>query len=188
MTIWKIDQSGKWEESCPTVIGVCNHHRYSVLIQNYTKSKVKRYLYTFEQEKNRSNSVKRVRMFTYSVFLALRGYFREEDEVIIDKEYEGHDDKIRDLLIYLFETFESITVKSSNISFECVGRESMCHIVAKQTFIGALKPEKELYLDHYFDLLDKTEKIHERAFEKRRRKKYGQATGFKPAQMEPSKR
>ena len=188
MTTWRIDQSGKWEESCPTVIGICNHHQYSVLIQNYTKSNVKKYLYTFEQEKNRSNTMKRVRMFAYSVFLALRGYFREDDDVIIDKEYEGHDDKIRDLLICLFKRFENLTVKASAIRFECVGRDSECHRIAKQTFIGAVKPEKELRLDNFFDLLDKTEKIHKRAFEKRRRKKYGQATGFKPAQMESPKR
>ncbi|MCX6777594.1 MAG: hypothetical protein NT157_01795 [Candidatus Micrarchaeota archaeon] len=110
-------------------------------------------------------------MFAYSIFLSLRGYFRAEDGIIIDEEYVGHEQAIRDLIISLFNRFECVSINPRSITFECVGRESKCHIIAKQTLNGFIKPDRVLGLDDYFSLLDRTERIRRRALETRIRRR-----------------
>ena len=100
-----LDQSGKWEESGPTAIGISDEKGFelSLFVDAETKRAVNRYLRSTYQEKNKSKTAFQVRRFTYLIFLALRKTLREKDESVIDLECARQDDRIRDLLRHLFE-------------------------------------------------------------------------------------
>jgi hypothetical protein len=175
MTTWFVDQSGKWEESGSTVIGISDTYTYSVLIKSNVKRHVWRYICNSMQERNRSNRAKRMRLFVYTLFLSLRGYLREGDKLVVDIEYAGHESNIRDFLVHLFKRFTKISIGQSNIQFALLGKDAMCHAVAIQTFRGYEKAEKELLMEDYVELVDRTAEIREKAFEKRKqRKKMGE--------------
>lgn len=133
-----LDQSGKWEESGPTALGISDEKSFelSLFIDAETKRAVNRYLRSTHQEKNKSKTAFQVRCFAYLVFLAVRKTFRDNDELIIDLEYSGQDDRIRDLLLYLFERHEKRRINPSQISFQSVGKQSNCHKLANRTFRG----------------------------------------------------
>ncbi|MBI2445473.1 hypothetical protein HYV43_03745 [Candidatus Micrarchaeota archaeon] len=93
-----LDQSGKWEESGPTALGISDEKSFelSLFVDAGTKRAVNRYLRSTYQEKNKTKSAFQVRCFTYLIFLALRKTFRKNDELIIDLEYARQDQRIRD--------------------------------------------------------------------------------------------
>jgi len=170
MATLEVDQSGKWESSSDTIIGISGATLpFSVKVLHRTKNRVSAQLGLFEQEKGRSKKMKIVCMFTYTVFLAVCLAIRKGDRLLIDVEYDGSDDTIRDLLLYLFRRFSNLEMSSDQVVFGHVGKQSMSHIVAYQTFTGRRRAERELLFEDYFRLLDRTAEIRNKAFRKRMR-------------------
>ena len=171
MATIEIDQSGKWEAPAHTVIGACMGSKlYSALITQKTKSTVQRILGAFDQNRNRSKRKLIIRMFTYSVFLTVSDIVREGDIIVIDTEYPGNDDSIRDLLLHLFEKFRKIKLAAKSIQFRQIGRESMAHVAAYQTFTYGRSPDKQLTFEDYHELVDKTVEIRAKALMKRKKR------------------
>jgi len=137
------------------------------MVPRGTKNLIVKSLAKFDQERNRSKKMQVIRLFSYSVFLSVTLSFRKGDRLLIDCEYDGHEDAITSLLIHLFRKFAGIKLTFNDISFGNVGKKSLAHAVAYQTFIGRRKPERILSFDDFFKLLDRTAEIRQRAFEKR---------------------
>jgi len=171
MAIIEIDQSGKWEAPAHTVIGACMGSKlYSVLITQKTKSTVQRILGAFDQNRNRSKKKLIVRMFTYSVFLTISDIVREGDIIVIDSEYPGNEDSIRDLLFHLFGKFRKVKLTAKSIQFRQIGRVSLAHVAAYQTFTYGRSPDKQLTFEDYHELLDKTVEIRTKAMMERKKR------------------
>lgn len=174
MATLEIDQSGKWETSGNTVIGVAGGGEpFSVLISNGAKNRINGFLGNFKQERNRSKKMKIIRMFTYSVFLAVKLVVRKGDYLLIDNEYDGNQAVIRDVLVNLFSRFTEIPLDNDNIGFGNVGKHSLAHAVANQTYSGIRRPDAVLDFQDYFRLLDRTAQIREKAFQERIERKKG---------------
>lgn len=171
MAVLEIDQSGKWEDHSDTVIGVSieNGMALSALVSHKAKNQVMSLLGTFYQEKNRSKKKKIIRMFTYSVFLAVRDVLRDGDVVLVDKEYEGNEDVIRQHLFFLIQRFTNLNFNAKQIQFGNVGKNSLAHAVAHQTFTRIRRPEKVLSKQDFFMLLDRSAELREKALRKRMR-------------------
>ncbi len=168
MALIQIDQSGKWESGQPTAIGASVAGKpFGAIIRPTEKDRINRVLGGFEQEKNRSKKRKASRMFTYAVFLTIKDVIREGDVLQIDVEYPGQDDSIRDLLSHLFEKFADKPIERHNVQFGHVGRTTLAHAVAHQTFSGKRRADIELRFGDFFRLLDRTDEIRKRALRKR---------------------
>ncbi|MBI5224331.1 hypothetical protein HY989_00510 [Candidatus Micrarchaeota archaeon] len=170
MAEFTIDQSGKWEENGDTVIGVSGTKNLALMVRARTKQNVTSFLRKFDQEKNRSKNAMQVRMFAYSIFIALRNYLREGDAITIDLEYEGQDQRIGGILISLFEKKENVFLKASDLRFERIGKQSLAHAIGLQTLRSKRKPDKTATFDDYFELMDKTAHIMQKSFDKRKKK------------------
>lgn len=171
MATIEIDQSGKWEAPAHTVIGAAMGAKvHSVLITQKTKSTVTRILGAFDQNKNRSKKKLIIRMFTYSVFLAISNMAREEDIIVVDLEYPGNEDSIRDLLLFLFEKFRGIRLSAKALQFRQVGKSSLAHTVAYQTFTYGRSADRQLTFEDYHELFDKTVEIRTKAMLKRKKR------------------
>jgi len=170
MATIEIDQSGKWEAPTHTVIGVCIGKKiYSALITQKTKSTVQSILGKFDQEKSRSKKKLIIRMFTYSIFLTIGDITREGDVIIIDNEYQGNESMIRDLLIHLFNKFKGMKFGAKTIMFEQIGRDSLAHAAAYQTFTYGRSPDRQLSFEDYHSILDKTIEIRKKALLRRKK-------------------
>ncbi len=131
-----LDQSGKWEESGPTAIGISDEKsfRLSLYVDAQTKRTTERHFRERNSLKKKSKTAVQVRCFAYLVFLALRKTFREGDELVLDREYESHDQRIREILVHLFKNLERRNIATDQISFTQVGKALLCHKVALQAF------------------------------------------------------
>ncbi len=166
MAFFEVDQSGKWELTGNTAIGVAGTKEYSLLVPSNVKQRVQTRMRQYCQEKDRAKSTQHIRMFTYCLFLAFRKVVRKGDVVTIDEEYEGQGDRIRDLLLHLFEKFEE-KLDEKDIRFARVGKACNAHAVAKQTFLGTRRAEIVASELDFYGLLDKTAEIRQKAFNKR---------------------
>ncbi len=171
MAFFEVDQSGKWELTGNTAIGVAGAKEFSLLVPSNVKQRVQKRIGNYYQEKNRAKSTHHIRMFTYCLFLALKKIIRKGDVVTIDEEYDGQGDRIRDLLLHLFERFEE-KLDEKDIRFARVGRACKAHSIAKQTFLGTRDAEIVVGESEFYNLLDKTVEIRQKAFNKRMNDKH----------------
>jgi len=126
--IVEIDQSGKIEQTnLDTIIALSNSIHYSVILSK----KVKRTL----QSLFRNNA--RPRMFIYQTFSALIAILltkaKPKTKIIIDVEYQGHEDMIRNQILEYTKTLR----KNGRyiIEFGYVGKTSPAHILAAQVAV-----------------------------------------------------
>jgi len=170
MAVIEIDQSGKWETSKPTVIGVSigNKITHTALITSQDKNLARRFMGGIRSERCRSKKSMILRMFTFTVFLAIEKIYRAGDTLVIDVEYEGQDTVIRDLIVYLFKKNQGLDIDPMSITFALVGKQSLAHKIALSTFNNDQKPDKIIDPSEYYRLIDKTEEIRKKAFLKRK--------------------
>ena len=173
MCRFELDQSTKWEQSGPTAIGAyaSGYGEVSIYIDARTKTEVNKYLRRRLQEVKKSKKAFQVRCFTYLVFLCMRKVLRPEDAIKIDIEYEGQDDRIRDILIDLFKKHEERVLKPENICFGSVGKNSKSHVLAIRTAKGQRKPDYVAKLVDFLQITDKTEELRMKAFRRRKNRK-----------------
>jgi hypothetical protein len=168
LVVIEVDQSGKWEGNCNTVIGVATPGQsFSFLVSNKEKKHIQQTLGGFDQERTRSKKAQKIRWFTYTVYLSVRFIMRPEDTLVIDEEYEGQEQGIRDLLIHLLNKHGKLQIRPQQVQFGRVGKQSMAHVVANQTFSQTRLADYTLSANNYFTLLDKTAEKREKAFKNR---------------------
>ncbi len=142
-----IDQSGKMESAGPTVLAIANDETRTFLIdpiqKQYALERLGRKYY------KQSTSMAAIRLFARAVAI-LVAFVPERDLVIIDTEYTGHNERIRQIIGYQL-TRQRIVRPDDHILFQQIGRKSGAHVAA----IAVLRGKREA--DHKLkatDLLD----------------------------------
>lgn len=124
----EIDQSGRIEyTNKPTVIGFSNHKDKTIIIFATEKQKLQRYF----------RKIGKPRLFVYTLFALLIALLlkheREIDEIIIDQEYPGKDDLIKNyLLIFLRKSGREIDKRE--IIFRQIGKKAKVHGIVNTSY------------------------------------------------------
>lgn len=133
-TIYKIDQSGKIEyTSHDTVVTFSNGKKKAILI----KAQDKRHLQDdFRKAGKRQQFV--FRTFALLIFLLLKD--EQFQELIIDTEYPGRGDVIKNYLLHDFRRIGR-EIDPNSIRFHQVGKNCEAHWHGYYVFKGKRKPE-----------------------------------------------
>jgi hypothetical protein len=136
--IYYIDQSGKMESSGPTVLAIANDEVQTLLIDAAQKHiaarKVGRRFYT------QTASMIGVRLFACAVAI-LVSLVDESDAIVIDTEYTGHDNRIRQIIR---NRLPQIALPDDRLQFQSIGKASAAHIAALAVYRGNQKPTRKL--------------------------------------------
>lgn len=130
-----IDQSGKVEyTSHNTVVAFSNGKKGAILL----KAKDKRILQSRFREAGK-RQIFTYRIFSILIFLLLKRV--KFNEVVIDIEYPGRGDLIKNFLVSDFRK-NGINVRPSQISFRQIGKKCEAHWHSYKVFKGKRKSEK----------------------------------------------
>lgn len=126
-----IDQSGKVENTSKlTVVAYANGKVRSIQISAVEKRKL-----LGAMKKLEVSSTYIYKVFATLIFILLRG--QRIFDVVIDKEYPGHEGVIKNVLKNLFE---KNNLKLPEISFDTITKKNQAHKVAISVFRGKSKP------------------------------------------------
>lgn len=139
--IIEIDQSGKVEETAKdTVVAFANEIKKSIRLPKREKRKLQKFF----------REIGRPRMFSYQVFVTLiflliRSYVARLDRIVIDVEYPGQEQLLRNLLAekirVIYPDFDRRI-----IVFQQIGKGSPAHDHAWATYTKECKADKMLVL------------------------------------------
>lgn len=131
--IIEIDQSGKIENTSKlTVVAYANGKSRSILISAVEKRKLVKIMRVHDYPRQ----IFVLKIFAGMIFLLLKN--EQCHEVVIDKEYTGHDGIIKDILRSLFVKTES---EMPDIKFMRIGKKSDAHKTALAVYRGKRKPD-----------------------------------------------
>lgn len=134
MTI-EIDQSGKIEETNrDTVVAFSNGKSYSIKISGKTKRKLQEIFRRIGEPRTFV-----IHTFCVLIFLAIKKYTTENDQVIIDLEYVKKEKAILNTLEIIFG-IENL--KLPEIHFKSIGKHSKAHKKAIEAFRKKTVPDK----------------------------------------------
>lgn len=141
----QIDQSGKIEDSNRlTIVAFANGKVKSLKISAVEKQKLIKIMRELDHPK---------KTFIFKIFAGLIFLLVKSDkiqELIIDKEYPGHEGIIKDVLSNLFR---KIYNKVPNIEFSEIGKKNQAHIKAIAVFKGKEKPDIIVRADDVLNIL-----------------------------------
>lgn len=122
----EIDQSGKIElTSKKTVVGFSNHTKLTIEISSREKRKVQKYFRKIRKPKQYYYQT-----FAILIYLLIKG--KKLDQVIIDTEYPGQSDIIKNYLLSLLR--KKGDFDKNIIVFHRIGKKSNAHAVANKVF------------------------------------------------------
>jgi len=134
--IYKIDQSGKIEDTHKlTIVAFANGRFKSLKISATEKQKLLIIMREFDFPKKTYI----YKIFSGLIFLLLKK--ERIEEIIIDKEYPGHEATIKNIILQLFNKTK---IKAPFISFNTIGKQSSVHKVALEVFRGKRKADIEV--------------------------------------------
>ena len=129
---FEIDQSGKIEDTAKlTIVAFANGKAKSLKISAVQKRKVVLTLREFSLGKTFI-----FRIFAGLIFLLIKD--EKAPEIVIDREYPGHEATIKELLLQLFR---KNSLPAPVVHFACIGKQSEAHRIAVETFRGKRKPD-----------------------------------------------
>lgn len=127
--IIEIDQSGKIEATSKhTVIAFSNGKQCSVLISGKEKQILEKYF-----RKQNKRKMFTFLTFTALIFLLIYRDLKKIDKIIIDQEYFGHEDILKNLLLQLIRNY-SDDIHRNFISFQLIGKKSGAHQYALEAY------------------------------------------------------
>lgn len=139
----EIDQSGKiGDTKIPTALAFSNGKKFAVLIP----AKVKRECILHLRGMRKMETRLYIQLFAIGLYLLLKKDIKSLEQVVIDFEYPGHESKIKEHLINLFQR-AGIKVPPSKIQFGFVRKKSNAHKLAFETFKGKTKPHEIIQLE-----------------------------------------
>jgi hypothetical protein len=138
----EVDQSGKiGDTKIPTVLAFSNGEQYTILIS----AKVKRFCIRYLRTRGYSGPSFYLRLFTIGLFFLLKSQISKLSQVVIDVEYFGKDQLIKEQLINLLNRHNrEEKVNPDAIQFGYIGKKSQAHLIALQTFRRQLKLSRTL--------------------------------------------
>ena len=142
---YQIDQSGKIEQtSKPTTVTLANGFIRTVKINAVEKRKLIKAMIELDYP----NLNYMHKMFSALVFILLRN--AKSPEVIIDKEYPGHEADIKNMLLHYFDKYK---ITPPEISFGLVGKKAKAHIFGIETYRGRKKPDVTVNLQDLLKII-----------------------------------
>lgn len=148
----EVDQSNKIERtSKDTVLAMSKLERSLVIPAN-----VKREVLAVLRGRGKSRNVACCQLFAAGIFILLRPHLREitkrREQVVIDTEYTGHEDKIKGMLLRCIRG-EGHDVPKDRIYFAKVGKSSQSHQIAWRVQHGLTSADSVVSLDEILQLL-----------------------------------
>ncbi len=139
----EVDQSGKiGDTKVPTVLAFSNGKKLSILIP----ATVKRECILRLREKQKLETRLYIQLFAVGLYLLLKKDIKNLEQIVIDFEYPGHESKIKEHLINLFQR-AGIKISRAKIHFGFVRKKSNAHKLAIETFKGNAKPHLIVHVD-----------------------------------------
>ena len=130
---YQIDQSGKIEDTNKlTIVAFANGKTRTLKISGVEKQKLIRSIRVLDYPKKTFI----YKIFSGLIFLLLND--QKVEEVIIDREYPGHEATVKVILTQLFTKFGK---KKPEIEFTEITKKSLAHKIALETFRGKRKPD-----------------------------------------------
>ena len=145
----QVDQSIKIENtSQDTVLALANDISFTVLIP----ANVKRICLQTLREQGVQGNPAVLRVFTAALFLLIEKKLPGLELIAIDKEYPGHDSRIKSMLMNWIRRSRP-RFDPANITFIHVGKRSPAHRQAIGIVRGKALPERVLTVDEIMALL-----------------------------------
>jgi single-stranded DNA-specific DHH superfamily exonuclease len=122
---YEVDQSGKIEQThLDTIIGMTSESiEYSIKLPKSLK----------KQLQNTFRELKKIRSFSYIIFASLIATLlavsKPQKRVIIDNEYQGHEEYIRSIINHLLKSFHRKTI---HFEFGYIGKSSRADQYCKE--------------------------------------------------------
>ena len=125
----EIDQSGKIEQTNkPTVIAFSNGKSGTILTTSIEKQKLQK-----EFRRIGKTQAFVYQTFNVLIYLLIRKYISKLDLIIIDREYPGKENQIKDHICALFVK-NGIKVDRKIIQFKEIGKSAKAHNLVWETF------------------------------------------------------
>lgn len=141
----EVDQSGKiGDTKVPTVLAFANSDSYAIFIP----ATVKRDALKALRQLGKSGTTLYLEFFAIGLYLLLKDYIQKANLVTIDVEYPGHDDKIKERLLYLLQR-AGISLEVDRIRFDLIhqgGKKPPAHDKAYYTYRGEIEPDRVITL------------------------------------------
>jgi hypothetical protein len=139
----EVDQSGRKVEntSKATIVAFANGKERAILIP----AKVKRKIIPELRRQGKADSLHYL-LFATALYLLLKEDIEEIDRAIIDIEYRGKENRIKEHLVNLLRRAGK-RVEASQIQFDWITKESPAHRTAINTFRGQREPDHVVSLD-----------------------------------------
>ena len=142
---YQIDQSGRIEQTNKTtIIAFSNGAEGTIKLS----SKDKRVLQSIFRKADRLK-VFVLQVFAATLYLLLEKFKIEKTLILVDQEYQGHDNLIRSYLIQLVQKRGKISLEADHIRFGLVGKTSKVHSVGYKAF----KKNRADFSINYEDIL-----------------------------------
>ena len=135
----EIDQSGKIEDTNKnTVIAFSNSKSKSIFISAKDKREIQKFF----------REIGKPRIFIYKtfailIFLLIKNNLKEINEIIIDEEYPGKENLIKN---YLLQEIRKTRLNfcPDDILFRQIGKKSGAHSACYLAYIGEISPNKKI--------------------------------------------
>jgi hypothetical protein len=147
----EVDQSIKVEASGDTVLALARlgtDNTFTVRIP----ADVKRACVAELRKRGYADKAIALRLFSAALFLLLESWLREDERIVIDIEYSGHEDEIRAMLLQWIRR-RLPGYDPHNIAFANVGKSSLAHRKALEVKRKRARPDLELSAKRIIKLL-----------------------------------
>lgn len=94
------------------------------------------------------------KVFAVLIFILIKDYLAKLDRIVIDPEYPGHEELLRNLIFELIQTTDQ-NFERSRIIFKRVGKQSSVHDLAWHVFRRLRKPSKTLTAKDLLKIISK---------------------------------
>jgi len=149
----EVDQSNKIERiERDTVLALSDDRQYAIVIPAKVKRKV-----TFRLRRKGTRKTIYLRLFAAGLFILLRAHLADiigrGEQIFIDAEYEGHESKIKGMLLRQVYA-AGIRLPKEMVTFAPLGDRSGAHHVAWQVQRGKRAPDYRVSLEELLALLE----------------------------------
>lgn len=145
----EVDQSGRIEYTrVKTVLAFSNKTSRAIVIP----AQVKREAVKLLRARGKLGKPLYLKLFTTGIFLLIKDYLNQLEQVTIDIEYQGQEGDIKGMLLYYIRRLVSSFPKE-DIVFRRITKKSPAHHKAIETYRGNLKPDHEVTLEQLEEVL-----------------------------------
>lgn len=139
----EVDQSGKiGQTNVDTVLAFSNGQSYSILIPRRVKQAC---LHELRRRRISASDIY-LRLFAVGLFYLLRGHIHRVGLVIIDQEYPGQEQMIKQRLYNLFRR-NGQPLDNSRVTFGHIGKGSQAHHLSLAVYRGVCEADSVLTVE-----------------------------------------